>query len=44
MCRSSFVRGLKFRFNSVDAPETGDVGAATGGFKSEFEIELRFKS
>ena len=35
---------LKFRLNSVDAPETGGVGAAIGGAKCELERERGFES
>lgn len=44
--RISFESGLKikFRLNSLDAPETGGVGAAIGGAKCEKERELGFKT
>lgn len=35
---------LKFRLNSVDAPETGGVGAAIGGAQCEKERELGFEA
>ena len=43
--RLSFYDGqtIKFRLDSVDAPETGGVGAAIGGAKCEKERELGFE-
>ena len=35
---------LKFRLNSVDAPETGGVGAAIGGAKCELERKRGYES
>ena len=35
---------IKFRLNSVDAPETGGVGAAIGGAKCELERERGYSS
>ena len=35
---------IKFRLNSIDAPETGGVGAAIGGAKCELERERGFAS
>lgn len=34
--------GVPFRLHDIDAPETGGVGAAIGGAKSEQERELGF--
>lgn len=35
---------IKFRLNSIDAPETGGVGAAIGGAKCELEPERGFEA
>lgn len=35
---------LKFRLNSIDAPETGGVGAAIGGAKCELERERGYEA
>ena len=35
---------LKFRLNSIDAPETGGVGAAIGGAKCKLERERGYES
>ncbi len=42
---SGMINGhIKFRLNSVDAPETGGVGAAIGGAKCELERERGYEA